>query len=78
MSISEMRNHVLYERYIFYHESTLTNKSSIYLYKISEESFKEFIFRYENEYKFSEKVDFMFKIKNRDNKIESIQGFQSN
>lgn len=74
--LSEMRSHGLYDKYIFYHQSILTNKASIYLYKISEYSFNEFIFRYNNEYKFADKIDFdynQYKIKRRDDKIDSIQ-----
>ena len=74
--VSEMKSHDLYDKYIFYHQSILTNKSSIYLYKISEYSFNEFIFRYNNEHKFADRVDFdynQYKIRNRDEKIDSIQ-----
>jgi len=48
------------------------------MYRISESSFNEFIHRYEKEYKFSDKIDDLYKRKSRDIKIESIQGIPPN
>lgn len=75
-----MRNHHLYDKYVFYHEYVLSNKSNgaISIYKISESSFQEFILRYEEDRKFSFKIDDLYKIRNREVKIESIQGILPN
>jgi len=74
-----MRSHPLYNKYIFYCEHILVNKiGALSMYRISESSFNEFIHRYEKEYKFSDKIDDLYKRKSRDIKIESIQGIPPN
>ncbi len=75
-----MRSHPLYDKYVFYYEHILSNKSNgaLSIYKISEPSFSEFIFRYEKEYKFSSKIDDLYKRTIRDVKIDSIQGILPN
>jgi hypothetical protein len=78
--ISEMKSHPLYDKYLFYHTSInrKITDGSIAIYKISESSMNEFVYRYENEHKFADRVDSIYKKRNREVKIDSISGIGTN
>ena len=71
-TISEMRNHPLYDRYSTQVDARHTYGESSSIYKISIPSFEEFIKRYDNDLKFKRRTDDMYKKRSRELKIDQL------
>ena len=62
----------LYPKYLIYLESKNLSKGGFELSKISTSYFNEFVFRYENNPHFQQKIDNQYKTIDREEKIEEI------
>ncbi len=69
-----IKSHPLYDRYVTYYESLIKSVGALSIYKISESSLNEFVRRYEQENKFAQHVNFIYKKRNREVKIRIIEG----
>ena len=67
-----IKNDELYPKYLIYLESKNLSKGGFELSKISTSYFNEFVFRYENNPYFQQKIDNQYKTIDREEKIEEI------
>jgi hypothetical protein len=66
------KKHELYHLYEIYVDSKLTSNGSKKLMKLSESSFNDFKFQYENRSQFKQKIDDLVKSEIRDIKIDDL------
>jgi hypothetical protein len=62
----------LYPKYLLHLESKNLSKGGFELSKMSKNNFEDFVFRYENNPTFKEKIDNSFRTIDREEKIEDI------
>jgi hypothetical protein len=66
------KNHELYYLYEIYVDSKLISNGSKRLMKLSESSFNDFKFQYENRIQFKHRIDDLVKSEIRDTKIDDL------
>jgi hypothetical protein len=67
-----IKEHKLFSLYEMYIDSKLISDGKKVWFKMSKYSFENFIFQYENNFEFKDKIDELAKLEIRDSKIQDL------